>query len=111
MVEHFEFCSEFYEVVKTIDVVAPFASGDRMVRFEVLHCEHTSKYSARAYLREDLTLQPTYPQENSQFTRKPQTFHMFVDWLDFPWTSSDTAEGALRSALSFLRQRVKPSAA
>jgi hypothetical protein len=57
-------------------------------------------------LQENITVQPTYPQEHERFIKKPQSMRIWIGY-DLPWTDQDTADGALTQALGFLSDRAK----
>ena len=80
--KQFDFCSEFYTVEKTIEVVAELKAGPRTVRIEALRGED-GKYSTRAYTDKTFILQPDEI-ENSQMV-KPQSHTVWVRY-DLPWT-------------------------
>jgi hypothetical protein len=99
------FCNEFYTVEKVIEVVVNLGGQSRRVRISALR-DPKGKFSTRAQIEEDITVQPTYPQSNGQFTNKPVSHRVWVV-LDFPWTDRTTADDALRQALGFLRDMCK----
>jgi hypothetical protein len=96
--------SEAYEVVHIIEVVM----DERRYRIEVLkgYWNPNIPYSARAYIEEDVTIQPTYAQSSKGFEEKPRSMRIWVDY-HLPWTSRDTADGALTQALGFLSDGAK----
>ena len=104
----YDFASEFYIVEKTIEVVVSIRGESQSIRIEALNnpdSDPPSRYSTRAYIREDMTVQPTYPQSGGgQFDRKPTSVSVWVSY-DLPWTSRDTADAALSQALGFLGDR------
>ncbi len=106
---------EVYEVVKTVEVVAALKpQGDgSTIRIEVLRdaLNPGGDFSTRAYLQEDVTLQPTYPQDSNGFQRRPESMLIWAVWVDFPWTNRDTADGALQQALGWLRDHCEDSSA
>jgi len=104
---HHDFCSEFYIVEKVIQVVATIGSEDRSIKIEALFDPVSGDYSTAAYLKEDFTLQPTYPQNGDGFTRERESVQLWVGYTDFPWTSGKSADDVLASALSFLRERTR----
>lgn len=99
------FCSEFYSVEKSIQVVVSRGGTQMTVKIDALRDEENGKYSIAAYYQEHVTMQPTYPQSYGKFDQKPDDFIAWVNWIDFPWVHADSAEGALRQALGFLRDR------
>ena len=96
------FCSEFYTVEKTIEVVANLKDGNAQIKIEALRDERTGDYSTKAYLEESVTLQPTYPQSGDSFDRGPENFLIWVAY-NLPWTSRKSADEVLKQALGFLR--------
>jgi hypothetical protein len=100
-----DFCSEFYSVEKTVEVVVNRNGQTSTVRLEALRDEENGHYCTRAYIEEAVTLQPTYPQSMGKFERKSEDFRIMVPFPDFPWVNSDTAESALRQSLGFLKER------
>ncbi len=103
--EFHDYCSEFYTVAKTIQVVVSRNGESMTVKIEALRNEETGRYSTRAYYEEHVTLQPTYPKAYGKYEREPDDFIVWVSWLDLPWTDRDSAEAALGQALGFLRER------
>ena len=91
--------SEAYEVVKTAIVVM----DERTYRIEVLksYWNPNDPFNTRAWVDEDLTVQPTYPEG-----AKRQEMTVWVDY-DLPWTSRKDADAALAQALGFLAERAK----
>ena len=61
-------------------------------------------FTARCYVREDVTVQPTYPQTAGGFARTPRSSQLWLGY-DLPWTARDSADGALAQALGFLEER------
>ncbi len=106
---------EVYEIVQTVDVVAALKpNGDvSTIRIEVLRdaLNPSGEFSTRAYLQEDVMLQPTYPQDGDGFQRRAESMTIWVVWVDFPWTNRDTADGALQQALGWLRDHCENSSA
>ena len=96
--------SEAYEVVKTAIVVM----DEETYRIEVLksYSNPSVPFSTRAWIEEDVTVQPTYPQGPKGFERQPESREVWVDY-DLPWTARDTADGALAQALGFLAEQAK----
>jgi hypothetical protein len=98
------FCSEFYTVEKTIEVVVTIAGESETIRIDAIKEGNTGKYSTRACRIEHLTVQPTYPQSGGSFDCVPQDYRVWVDY-DLPWTDRDSADAALNQALGFLKDR------
>lgn len=99
-----DFCSEFYVVEKTVEVVVQILGESQTIRIEALQSLPQGKYSTRAYIQEHVTVQPTYPQTGSKFDRKPESVRVWVDY-DLPWTNRESADEALHQALGFLSER------
>lgn len=101
-----EKCTEAYEIEKTIDVVVTLKSSHepRRVRIEALKNLSNNKYSTTAYVRENITVQPTHPQSKGNFDRKPSEMEIWIDYY-LPWTNGDSADDVLTRALGFLRER------
>ena len=98
------FCSEFYTVEKSIEVVVTIQGQGTRIRIDSLRDGETGNYSTRAYIAMHLTLQPTYPQTSGSFDSNPRDFRIWVDY-DLPWTHRDSADAALGQALGFLGER------
>ncbi len=95
------FCSEFYSVAKSIEVVAKIQDQSRRIRIEALHDERDGKYSTKAYIEVDVQLHPT-SQSNGKFV---ENFSIWAAY-DLPWTHTNSVELALGQALGLLRERV-----
>jgi hypothetical protein len=95
-------CNEFYEVALSVEFVRNYAGVDRSFRIEALHNPQTGKYSASAYIREDVTLQPTYPAAYGKFNSAPTSYSIWVQFPDIGWTNRDSAEAAIEQVLGFL---------
>ena len=98
------FCSEFYTVEKSIEVVVTIRGEDETIRIDALKDELIGRYKTKAYREEHVTLQPTYPQTQGAFDRQPQDYRVWVDYA-LPWTDRESADGALNQALDFLSDR------
>jgi len=98
------FCSEFYIVEKTIEVVVTISGKTETIRIDALKEGSTGKYITRAYREAHLSLQPTYPESGGTLDRAPQDYRVWVHY-DLPWTDRDTADKALDQALGFLKER------
>lgn len=99
---NYNFCSEFYEVERAVEVVVEIAGEPRTIRIEA-HRQGNS-YCTRALVERDITVQPTYPQEHGEFVRKQESITVWATY-DLPWTHGDTAEEAITQALRFLSER------
>lgn len=98
------FCSEFYTVEKTIEVVVTIGGESETIRIDALKEGGTGEYSTKAYREEHLTVQPTYPQSGGSFDRAARDYRVWVDY-DLPWTNRDSSAAALNQALGFLKER------
>ena len=99
---HHAFCSAFYTVEKSIEVVVPIGGEERRIRIDALRNAPDGRFSTKAYIEEDITVQPSYPQTGDSFGRKPEHIRVWISY-DLPWTNQDSAEGALQQALGGLR--------
>jgi hypothetical protein len=102
--DYCDFCSEFYFVDRTVEVVTTLRGEFNRVRIDVLF-DGVTDYSIAAYFLEDIDVQPTYPGGAPVAHRQ-----VWVRWSDFPWTNMPSADAALGQALGFLRERSKPIA-
>jgi hypothetical protein len=103
----YQFCNEFYFVEKSIEVVVTLkATGEpHRIRIDALYSpDSTIKYSTSSYIEEDVTVQPTYPQTDGKFDRKPERFRIWTAY-DLPWTDRNSADDVLAQALGFLEER------
>ncbi|MGB2957956.1 MAG: hypothetical protein WBD30_03625 [Bacteroidota bacterium] len=99
------FCSEFYTVEKTLEVVVHFQGESIPVRIDALKNEISGGYTTCARKCATVTIQPTFPKENETFLSKPEEFSVWVEY-NMPDTHGNTAEKVLRQALGFLRTHV-----
>ena len=95
-------CSEFYEVVKSVEFVKNIGGEDRYLRIDALFHPQAGTCSTAAYIRESVTLQPTYPQSQGQFDRKAENMEIWAVYSNIGWTSRATPEEAIEQALGFL---------
>ncbi len=104
----YPFCSEFDVVEKSIVVVANVGGEDRQIRIDALRSPHgsTVRYRTVSYIKENFTIQPTYPSDSAGFTRRPENVSFWITY-DLPWTDRTSADDALAQALSFLGDRAK----
>ena len=102
--DSYKACSEIYIVEKTVEAVVEIAGEMQMIRIEALRDLRDDHFCTRAFMRETVTLQPTFPQTDDKFDRKPEEFQIWVDY-DLPWTDREEADQALTQALGFLSQR------
>ncbi len=98
------FCSEFYTVEKSIEVVVRRGGQSETVRIDALRNAKTGTFVASAYIQRHVTLQPTYPQTGDGFDKKPEDFLVWTAWVEFPWTDRDSADEVLGQALGFLEE-------
>ena len=103
--KQYPFCSELDVVEKAVHAVASVGGQDRQIRIEVLKSLVDGHYHTRAYMLEDVTFQPSFPCEDGAFTRKPRSMSVWITWVDFPWTHTNSADSALAQALGFLGDR------
>jgi len=103
--ESHDYCSEFYSIEKTLEVVVNRNGESTTARLEALRDEINGRYTTRAYLQEHVSVQPTYPQSHGRHQRKPEDLIIWVSWVDFPWTDGKSAEAVLMQALGFLEER------
>lgn len=116
MLDHkrFPFCSEFYVVEKTIEVVVDLKEEEEpsTIRIEALHSlsNPNLRYSTRAFIQENVMAQPTYPQRNEKFVKNPEDMTV---WKRFslPHTSGSDADSVLAEALGFLGERCQRESA
>ncbi len=94
----YDFCSEFYIVEKSIEVVVQIREVDRTFRIDALHNPTTNRYRTRASVLEQITVQPIYPQRKTELVRA---------WIEYniPWTNKESADDALVQALGFLKEQ------
>lgn len=106
-VGRFPFVSHLDTVEETIDLQVDLRGVEKQIRIEALRHEGgvgTARYSTRAYIWEVVSLffpraaGPDIPNEER---------HIWVHY-PLPDTHGETADDALRSALSFLRERCRP---
>ena len=85
------FCSEFYTIEKSIEVVVTIQGQEEQIRIDALRQGKTGNYSTKAYIERNLTLQPTYPKTNELFESAPGDFRVWVNY-DLPWTNRNSAD-------------------
>lgn len=101
----YPFCTEFYTVEKSIVVVVTINGEPQTIRIDAL-ISGSKSYSTCSYIKEDITVQPTYPQENGKLTNKPKYIRIWA-YYDLPWTNGKSADDVLNQALHFLSERCK----
>jgi hypothetical protein len=104
----FPFCHEFYVVEKSIEVVVTINGNATAVRIDAVHNLQDDRYCTHAYTEECGFLQPADPVDDAE-PRMP--IRIWRIWTGFPWTTGQSADDVLRSALSFLRERCQRDAA
>ena len=103
----YDLCSEFYIVERAIEVVVSIGGEAQQIRIEALYGpDSATRYSTRAYIKEHVTVQPTYPQDSEGFVKKPESVSMWIAY-DLPWTARSSADEALAQALGFLGERCR----
>ena len=102
--EQFPFCSEFYSVERTVEVVVRVAGEPATIRIEALRGDD-GKYCTRAYIQSEITVQLTYPQTAGAFSSPPASHSIWTKY-ELPWTERDSADEVLGQALGFLRSQV-----
>jgi hypothetical protein len=95
----FKFCSEFYIVEKTIIVVVELEGQLRHVRLEAVQDSEES-YSVRAYIEETAMVQLAAAEPGEEVEATTWRTFGLPDVL-----TADTADQALRQALSYLGER------
>ena len=105
----FPFCHEFYVVEKSIEVVVMINGDSRCVRIDALHELKQDRYYTRAYIEENVFLEPAYPADDD--ARQRESASVWAAWTVFPWTHGNSADQVLRSALSFLGDCCRATAA
>ncbi|MCY1368806.1 hypothetical protein D9M69_558070 [compost metagenome] len=95
-------CSEFYEIVKTVEFVMRHGGEDMQFRIEALHDVQAKRYSTRVSYHQYFRLQPSYPIVGGSFANNPEDISLWVPFPNAAWTDRDTAEGAIEQALGFL---------
>lgn len=103
----YQFCSEFYIVEKSIELVVTLkgSQGPSRIRIDALHSpESPRQYSTVSYIEEDITVQPTYPQSQGDHSSVTTSVRMWIAY-DLPWTDRQSADDVLKQALGFLRER------
>lgn len=99
----YNFCSEFYFVEKSVEVVVEIADEPQKIRIEA-HKGKSGSYCTRSFIQKDITVQLTCPQESGRFARKPESISVWANY-DLPWTDHDSPDAALAQALGFLADR------
>ena len=108
--ENYSFCSEFYFVEKSIEVIVSINGEPRRIRIDALHFPgSTVRYSTKSYIEEDITDQPTYPKNTPKFSRKQESIKTWIAY-DLPWTARNSADDAIAQALGFLEDRCRIAA-
>jgi hypothetical protein len=99
-----EHVSEYYEVVKVVELVAEVDGVEKTIRIEAQMHENERgvRYRTRGWFEESFTIQPTYPQTGGEFDRTPESVSVWVD-ARLPWTDCDSADEAISQVIGFLR--------
>lgn len=95
-------CTEFYEVAKSVELVKQYGGEDRNFRIDALFDPKSGRYSTAAYIRENVTLQPSFPVANGKFASPAIDYSIWVVFNNVGWTDRHTAEAAIEQALCFL---------
>jgi hypothetical protein len=82
------FCSEFYTVEKTIEVIVRINDKPTLIRIEAVKDEINGRYSITAYVQEEVTLEP---KKGGKFVQKPQEYSIWVNY-ELPWVDCSTAD-------------------
>lgn len=93
--------AEIYRVALTIEVVSKFRGEDERVRIEILERVAERSFTARVYLERQVHVRDAPTMD------RVDRYYSWVDWSDFPDARGNDADAAIRSALSFLRERSK----
>ena len=97
------FISEVYEVVKTIELVTDFGS----IRIEAVkrYSNGESYYATHSYNQIRSRLKDVQETDNGKDIGTEDIYYVWVLDTSAPWTSRDTADGALAQAIGFLSER------
>lgn len=90
--------NEHYIVARTEMVVVDLNGESQTIRVEALDGGN-GYFSTRAYIQRSVKVTYEYPMASDM-----PYVNVWVDY-DLPWTNRDTAEGAIKQALSFLFER------
>jgi hypothetical protein len=91
----YDFCSEFYTIEKSIEVVI----ARQKYRLDVIKNEDTNKFSVNAYIRELFELTSGYSH------REPNSYFLWRSY-NLSTIETDSADTSLNLALTFLRPTV-----
>lgn len=94
-------CNEFYVIEKTIEVIVGSAEKSKTIRIEALLSLPQREYSTHVYIKEHVTVQPTFPRTGEGFDRKPANMQVWINY-DLPWTNGETADEVINKTLAFL---------
>lgn len=100
----YDFCDEAYEIVKSVIAAIETIHGHETVKIEVWHSLKDGHFSSRAYKREHVTAQPTYPLTGASHDKKPESMEIWVSY-DLPWTQYDSIDAVISRAMGFLKER------
>ena len=100
----FDFCSEYYVVVKVIEVIAKMEGVEKHFRIEALHGpESVIPYSTRCYTNIRVAISTPLGSGN-ELDLRPDIVSMWAHY-DLPPAAGDSADAAIERALGFLRER------
>jgi hypothetical protein len=94
----YPFCSEFYEVEKTVEVVVSKGNESFTIRIEALRNIRLGHYETRSWGLENIDLVPSFGD------KKPASHRVWVH-RPSPWTKRNTADGAIEQLLSFMKDK------
>jgi hypothetical protein len=105
MIDHscYDFCSEFYTVEKSVEVVVEISGEAETIRIDAYKQGKSGGYCTRSFIQCDVTVQPTYPQENGNFVKKPESITVWATY-DLPWADQGSADAAIVQTLGFLKK-------
>jgi hypothetical protein len=98
----FPFCSAFYVVEKSIDLVVMIKGDSTWVRIDALHDLKQERYRTRVYIKKSIFLEPAYPADQEAGRQEP--VEIWSDWIGAPSSVGKSADEVLESTLSFLRE-------
>ena len=101
-------CIEYSVVEKTIIIYTEIYGENRHVKIEALHDLKNNNYFTRGYYEKTFTLQPSENYENGKYLDKAESYKTWVTFDDLPWTNRQTADEAIKQALSLLFIHRKP---
>ena len=100
--------AQVYAVERTVEVVVSMQGEAQTIRIEALRSSKTGRYSSRAYLHQQVALQPA-PVDTGEAAWPVDQPILAPLWLDLrptlPLTNEATADEAIERALESLSQR------